>query len=102
MTSTRDGMNLVSFEYIAAQKTRHGSLILSEFVGAADKLKGSIIVNPWNTQQASRAILQAMTMSDEERAERHKKLTAYVHTYTRYFSLMCYMIIVDALQSVVG
>ena len=35
VTSTRDGMNLVSYEYIACQQQRNGVMILSEFAGAA-------------------------------------------------------------------
>lgn len=33
ITSTRDGMNLVSQEFIACQEDKHGVLILSEFAG---------------------------------------------------------------------
>ena len=46
VSSTRDGMNLVSYEYIATQQKRHGVMILSEFTGAAQSLNGSIVVNP--------------------------------------------------------
>ena len=41
--STRDGMNLVSYEYIASQQENHGVLILSEFAGAAQSLNGMTI-----------------------------------------------------------
>ena len=54
ITSLRDGMNLVSFEYVACQcnKSTPGGLILSEFAGAAQSLgAGSILVNPWNTTE---------------------------------------------------
>jgi trehalose-6-phosphate synthase len=42
ITSTRDGMNLVAYEYIASQKHKCGVLILSEFAGAAQSLNGKI------------------------------------------------------------
>lgn len=42
VSSTRDGMNLVSYEYIACQQNNHGVLILSEFAGAAQSLNGTI------------------------------------------------------------
>ncbi len=42
VTSTRDGMNLVSYEYIACQQERAGVMILSEFAGAAQSLNGSL------------------------------------------------------------
>jgi trehalose 6-phosphate synthase len=46
VSSTRDGMNLVSYEYVSCQQEKpgvqkkHGVLILSEFAGAAQSLNG--------------------------------------------------------------
>ena len=49
ITSLRDGMNLVSYEYVACQSDNAGVLVLSEFAGAAQSLgAGAILVNPWN------------------------------------------------------
>lgn len=84
VSSTRDGMNLVSYEYIATQKKRHGSMVLSEFTGAAQSLNGSIIVNPWNTDELAGAYHDAVTMTAEQRAINFAKLDKYVHKYTRY------------------
>ena len=97
VSSTRDGMNLVSmvyvhfeniqkvslfvsclfkvsYEYIACQQKRNGVMILSEFAGAAQSLNGSIIVNPWDSQQVADAIFEAVTTSLEVRQENQKKL----------------------------
>lgn len=82
ITSTRDGMNLVAYEYIMCQKERHGQLILSEFAGAAQSLKGCIEVNPWNTDDLMSGLQTALTMSDKDRAENHRKLYEYVNKYT--------------------
>ncbi|KAM7198727.1 Alpha,alpha-trehalose-phosphate synthase 1 [Naviculisporaceae sp. PSN 640] len=82
VSSTRDGMNLVSYEYIATQKERHGVMILSEFTGAAQSLNGSLIVNPWNTEELANAIHEAVTMSPEQRQTNFKKLEKYVFKYT--------------------
>jgi trehalose 6-phosphate synthase len=82
VSSTRDGMNLVSYEYIATQQKRHGSMILSEFAGAAQSLNGSIIVNPWNTEELADAIHDAVTMGDEQRSINYHKLAKYVNKYT--------------------
>ncbi|TNY17195.1 hypothetical protein DMC30DRAFT_370105 [Rhodotorula diobovata] len=82
ITSTRDGMNLVAYEYIACQQQSHGVLILSEFAGAAHSLNGSLIVNPWNTAETGEAIHQALTMAPDEREEAHRKLFRYVSQYT--------------------
>lgn len=84
VSSTRDGMNLVSYEYIATQEERKGSLILSEFTGAAQSLNGSILVNPWNTEELASAIQEAVTMTPEQRTLNYQKLSKYVKKYTRY------------------
>ncbi|KAK4941807.1 Trehalose-6-P synthase/phosphatase complex synthase subunit, partial [Elasticomyces elasticus] len=83
VSSTRDGMNLVSYEYIACQQQRHGVMILSEFTGAAQSLNnGSLIVNPWNAEELADAIHDAVTMGDELRALCHHRLARYVYKYT--------------------
>ncbi|KAF9872837.1 glycosyltransferase family 20 protein [Colletotrichum karsti] len=82
VSSTRDGMNLVSYEYIATQKERHGVMILSEFTGAAQSLNGSLIVNPWNTEELANAIHDAVTMTPEQRLVNYRKLERYVFKYT--------------------
>ncbi|KAK9625851.1 Trehalose-6-P synthase/phosphatase complex synthase subunit [Aspergillus fumigatus] len=85
VSSTRDGMNLVAYEYIASQQKRHGVLVLSEFAGAAQSLNGSIIINPWNTEELAGAYQEAVTMSDEQRALNFSKLDKYVNKYTSAF-----------------
>jgi len=82
VSSTRDGMNLVSYEYIATQQERHGVLVLSEFTGAAQSLNGSLLVNPWNTEELADAIHDSVTMGDEQRKLNYEKLEKYVNKYT--------------------
>ncbi|KAJ6607409.1 alpha,alpha-trehalose-phosphate synthase TPS1 subunit [Mycena sp. CBHHK59/15] len=85
VSSTRDGMNLVSYEYVACQQARQGVMILSEFAGAAQSLNGSLIVNPWDSQQVADAIHEAVTMDGAARAENHRKLFKYVNKYSAAF-----------------
>ncbi|KAF8273298.1 alpha-trehalose-phosphate synthase TPS1 subunit [Lactarius quietus] len=85
VTSTRDGMNLVSYEYVSCQQARQGVMVLSEFAGAAHSLNGSIVVNPWDSQQVADAIHEAVTMPAETRAENHRKLFKYVTKYSAAF-----------------
>ncbi|MCJ1485374.1 Trehalose-6-P synthase/phosphatase complex synthase subunit [Schaereria dolodes] len=85
VSSTRDGMNLVSYEYIATQQKRHGVMVLSEFTGAAQSLNGSLIVNPWNTEEFAGAIHDAVTMGEEQREINFQKLYRYVSKYTSAF-----------------
>jgi trehalose 6-phosphate synthase len=82
VSSTRDGMNLVSYEYIATQAKNHGSLILSEFTGAAQSLNGALIVNPWSTEELAGAILESVTMGEEQRRLNFNQLQRYVFKYT--------------------
>ena len=49
-------------------------MILSEFAGAAQSLNGSIVVNPWDSQQVADAIHEAVTIEPETRKENHRKL----------------------------
>ncbi|EJD06928.1 TPS1 protein [Fomitiporia mediterranea MF3/22] len=85
VSSTRDGMNLVSYEYIACQQKRQGVMILSEFAGAAQSLNGSIVVNPWDPQEVADAIHEAVTMDAETRAENQRKLFKYISKYSSSF-----------------
>jgi trehalose 6-phosphate synthase/phosphatase len=61
VTPLRDGMNLVCLEYIAARKDVPGTLILSEFAGAASCLSGAILVNPHNPSQICASLAKALT-----------------------------------------
>lgn len=75
VTPLRDGMNLVAKEYVAAQDPDHpGVLILSQFAGAAEDLTEALIVNPHDTDEMARCLLQALTMPLQERRTRHNLL----------------------------
>ncbi|KAK1368857.1 Alpha,alpha-trehalose-phosphate synthase (UDP-forming) [Heracleum sosnowskyi] len=83
VASLRDGMNLVSYEYVACQASKKGVLILSEFAGAAQSLgSGAILVNPWNINEVSTSIYYALNMPDDEREKRHHHNFKHVITHT--------------------
>ena len=85
LTSTREGLNLVSFEYVACQEKKHGVLILSEFAGAASFMReGSILFHPANKTEMSEAIFKALTLSKEERKRNYERLHDFVNTHTRF------------------
>lgn len=75
----------MSYEYVACQQARQGAMILSEFAGAAQSLNGSLVVNPWDSQQVADAIHEAVTMDTATRIENHRKLFKYVNKYTAAF-----------------
>ncbi|MCB0308730.1 MAG: bifunctional alpha,alpha-trehalose-phosphate synthase (UDP-forming)/trehalose-phosphatase [Bdellovibrionales bacterium] len=81
VTSIRDGMNLVSLEYVACQKDRHGVLIMSEFAGAAQSLGGAIVINPWDAKQTAEAMHHALTMNETEKGARALQNYTYVNDF---------------------
>jgi trehalose 6-phosphate synthase len=79
VTPLRDGMNLVAKEYVAARADLGGTLVLSEFAGAADELgDASILVNPHDIDGLKRSLLAAMRMDDETAASRMRALRDHV------------------------
>lgn len=59
-------------------------MILSEFAGAAQSLNGSIVVNPWDSQQVADAIHEAVTMDVDTRVENNRKLfKVHHHSFLR-------------------
>ena len=78
-------MNLVCYEYVACQQAKHGTLILSEFTGAAQSLNGSIIVNPWNVEEISVALYDSLTLPEEKRIANYSTLYKYISKYTSAF-----------------
>lgn len=82
ITSIRDGMNLVSQEYIVCQTKKKGVLILSEFTGAAQSLSGAVMINPWNTEELADSIHTSLTLSEEDKEEKHQMLFNYVNRHT--------------------
>jgi len=75
VTPLRDGMNLVSKEFVAAQDPENpGVLILSRFAGAAAEFGAALLVNPYDPEAVGAAIARAFAMSRDERASRHSKL----------------------------
>lgn len=94
ITSLRDGMNLVSHEYILMQNYRTemfvddverqtpGVLLLSEFAGAIQSLSGAVRINPWNTEAVASAIYGALRSDPALNRLRQQKLHQYVSTHT--------------------
>ncbi len=78
VTSLHDGMNLVAKEFIAARDDNQGSLVLSEFTGAARELHTALIVNPYDVESTADALYKGLTMSREEQAERMRSLRTMV------------------------
>lgn len=81
VTPLRDGMNLVSKEFIATKTNGEGVLILSEMAGAAKELGEAIIVNPNNKEEVAQALKEALKMTKEEQIERNRMMQERLRRY---------------------
>ena len=77
VTPLRDGMNLVAQEFVLCQSDGadlpggwRGVLLLSEFAGAANVLPGALLVNPWDSHDLSRRLVEALALGPAERRRR--------------------------------
>lgn len=74
VTPLRDGMNLVAKEYVIAKTDdeRGGTLVLSEFAGAASELGGgALLVNPHDVDGLAATMDVSLTMPE---AEVHRRM----------------------------
>jgi trehalose 6-phosphate synthase/phosphatase len=81
ITPLRDGMNLVSKEFIACQHENKGVLILSEMAGAAAELNEALIINPADNYEMADAILAALEMNSDEKQARLERMQKRLITY---------------------
>jgi trehalose-6-phosphate synthase len=84
VSSLHDGMNLVAKEFVAAREDERGVLVLSQFTGAARELTEALVVNPYDTDEASAALATALTMSPEEQRERMRAMRALLAEFNVY------------------
>lgn len=78
VSSLHDGMNLVAKEFICSRDDEEGSLILSQFTGAAKELPEAIIVNPYDIDQCANAIALSLNMPLNEQKERMRNMRAFI------------------------
>jgi trehalose 6-phosphate synthase/phosphatase len=76
VTALRDGMNLVSHEFVLCQSEPglpgrwRGSLLLSELAGAAQVLPGALLVNPWDVDGVVDHLATALGQTARQRQRR--------------------------------
>ncbi|MBL8466307.1 glucosylglycerol-phosphate synthase [Methyloversatilis discipulorum] len=80
ITPLRDGLNLVSKEYVATQGLMQGGgvLVLSEFAGAAAELHGAVLTNPHDRNDLRDKCLYALNIHRAEAESRLRELFAIV------------------------
>ncbi|MFY9929349.1 MAG: trehalose-6-phosphate synthase [Streptosporangiaceae bacterium] len=81
VTPLRDGMNLVAKEYVACRYDESGTLVLSEFTGAADELAGAYLVNPHDIEGLKDAIVRAANASPSEARRRMRSMRRRVREH---------------------
>ena len=88
VTPLMDGMNLVAKEYVACQPDVDlpgdegpGTLVLSEFAGAAEELFSALVVNPYDARAVVDAIKRGLAMPVAERRERMSAMRRRVMSY---------------------
>ena len=81
VTPMRDGMNLVSKEYVASRVNNDGVLILSEMAGASKELIDALIVNPNNTVDIADTIIRAINMPLVEQQKRMVQMRQMVSKF---------------------
>ncbi|MFC4874991.1 bifunctional alpha,alpha-trehalose-phosphate synthase (UDP-forming)/trehalose-phosphatase [Negadavirga shengliensis] len=81
VTPLRDGMNLVCKEFVASKTDKKGVLILSEMAGASKELVDAILVNPNNLEGVKNAIMEALTMDEEEQELRLSSMQQSLKKY---------------------
>ncbi|KAH0472812.1 MAG: uncharacterized protein KVP18_001010 [Porospora cf. gigantea A] len=83
ITSIRDGMNLVAYEYVVCQENKHGVLLLSEFAGAAQYLAGGMTpINPWDVEGTAEALYEALKLPEAERRAMHELAIKAIYSQT--------------------
>lgn len=84
VTPMRDGMNLVSKEYIASKLNQKGVLVLSEMAGASRELSEALIVNPHDIWDFADKIYLALNMPENEQKRRMNIMQQLVSKFDIY------------------
>ena len=82
VTPLRDGMNLVSKEYLACHDGRDGALVLSNMCGAANELDQAFIVNPYDIEAVAEALHDALEIDSHEARRRNMAMQARLKVRT--------------------
>jgi trehalose 6-phosphate synthase/phosphatase len=80
-TCVRQGLDLIPFEYIATKSEcnfDYGVLALSEFASASRVLAGSVVFNPFATEEVAKVIFRCLTMNRTERRLRGEQNNVWV------------------------
>jgi trehalose 6-phosphate synthase len=74
-------MNLVAKEYVAARVDLGGSLVLSEFAGAAGELRQAFLCNPHDLQGVKDALMRAVQADEAEASRRMRAMRRHLRAH---------------------
>ncbi|MFW5986534.1 MAG: bifunctional alpha,alpha-trehalose-phosphate synthase (UDP-forming)/trehalose-phosphatase [Halanaerobiales bacterium] len=80
VTPLRDGMNLVSKEFLASSREK-GVLILSEMAGSSYELGHAITITPTRKEEIAASIRKALEMEEEEQRRRLQLMKKRLKSY---------------------
>ncbi|QEL17750.1 alpha,alpha-trehalose-phosphate synthase (UDP-forming) [Limnoglobus roseus] len=78
VSSLHDGMNLVAKEFVTARDDGQGTLVLSQFTGAARELTDAVLVNPFDVDGLAAGLHAALAMPADEQRRRMRRMRAQV------------------------
>lgn len=81
ITPIRDGMNLVSKEFVASRRDKRGVLILSEMAGASSELGEALLINPTDKEEIADKIKEGLEMHPEQQEQRLSLMQTRVKNY---------------------
>lgn len=83
VTPLRDGLNLVSKEYVIAKQAsgKTGALVLSEFAGSAVELHGAHLVNPYDQENMAETLYRGLTATEADKKSRMRRMANITSKY---------------------
>ncbi|POY37366.1 bifunctional alpha,alpha-trehalose-phosphate synthase (UDP-forming)/trehalose-phosphatase [Solitalea longa] len=91
VTPMRDGMNLVSKEYVACKTDETGVLILSEMAGASKELNDALVINPNDSNKFVKALVHALEMPVDEQRQRMRSMREIVSRFNIHHWVKVFM-----------
>lgn len=84
VSSLHDGMNLVAKEFVSARSDSSGVLMLSQFTGAARELEDAVLINPYDSENFSEALHEALSLNEKDAKKRMSKMRQIVKNTNIY------------------
>lgn len=85
VTPLRDGMNLISKEYLAARSDRLGVVVLSETAGSARELGEALTVNPNNIDEIADTIKEGLELPESRQIEKNDRMHMRLKRYDIHY-----------------